>query len=45
MSNQKMTPKSAQRIQSSQAKKSGGSASKNSFTARAQRAAAKNAKK
>ena len=40
----KMTPKAAARIQSAQAKKSGGKVSKNSFAARAQRAAAKNKK-
>ena len=40
----KMTGKAASRIQSKSAKKSGGKASKGSFAARAQKAAAKNKK-
>ncbi|MCX7743731.1 MAG: hypothetical protein N2167_04110 [Flavobacteriales bacterium] len=40
--NKKMTPEAAARIQSATCKKNGGITPKNSFAARAQRAAAKN---
>lgn len=45
MAKSKMTGKAASRIQSSTAKASGGKVSKGSFAAKAQSAAAKNAKK
>jgi hypothetical protein len=41
----KMTPKSSSRIQSAEAKQNSGAVSKDSFAARAQKAAAKNTAK
>jgi hypothetical protein len=45
MSNQKMTPAAAARIQAATAKSTGGTVSKGSFASRAQRATAKSSKK